>query len=260
MSCKLTTFLIVMQEANVNTPIISIITVTYNDAINLMWTLESVAKQTYPHIQYIVVDGASSDHTAELLEAYNESIDIVISERDRGIYDAMNKGLSLATGEYLCFMNAGDTFHDSETLERVFGQIVGKKPDVIYGETNLVNHDRHFVRPRRLKSPKRLTYKSFKRGMLVCHQSFYPRRELAPKYDLGYRFSSDFDWCIKILKQTKSVHNTSLVLTDYLSEGMTTENRKASLRERFKIMQKHYGLGSTLLWHIYIVARALFYK
>ncbi|WP_018357604.1 glycosyltransferase family 2 protein [Porphyromonas levii] len=236
---------------------ISVVTICYNAYEELQYTLRSVAEQSYPFIEYIVVDGASTDGSNELFESYRADIDVLISEPDKGIYDAMNKGIKAATGDYLCFMNAGDTFHSTTTLEEVFAQVGTNHPDVIYGETDLVDTDRRFLRHRRLSAPLVLTKDSFLRGMLVCHQSFYPRRELAPLYNLSYRFSSDFDWCIRILKQSQRNHNTHLVLTDYLSEGVTTQNHKASLRERFQIMRYHYGLARTLLAHAYILLRSI---
>lgn len=238
---------------------ISVITICYNAESELSHTLRSVADQTYPHIQYIVVDGASTDSTPLILQEYSEHIDILISEKDHGIYDAMNKGLKVATGDYLCFMNAGDTFHSCDTLTQVMQSISNTSlPDVIYGETNIVDEDRNFIRKRRLRAPKNLNFNSFLQGMVVCHQSFYPRRSLAPIYDLQYRFSSDFDWCLKILKQSSHTYNTSLTLTDYLSEGATTKNHRKSLMERFIIMTHHYGWIRTILAHIYFLIRSIF--
>ena len=236
---------------------ISVVTICYNAYEELCHTLRSVAAQEYPHVEYIIVDGASTDDSHKLFEEYKAHIDVLISEADKGIYDAMNKGIKVATGDYICFMNAGDTFHSPTTLTEVFAQVGTSTPDVIYGETDLVDTDRSFLRHRRLSAPEVLTKDSFLWGMLVCHQSFYPRRDIVPLYDLSYRFSSDFDWCIRILKESKHNHNTHLILTDYLSEGVTTQNHKASLQERFHIMRRHYGLLRTLLSHAYILVRSM---
>ena len=182
----------------------------------------------------------------------------VVSEPDKGLYDAMNKGIGLATGDYLCFLNAGDTFLSANTLQEMVDTLpANKQPDVIYGETALVDAEGHFVRMRRLQTPEVLTWRSFRQGMLVCHQAFFARRELVPLYDLQYRFSADFDWCIRIMKQSHLLHNTHLTLVNYLDEGLTTRNQKASLKERFRIMAKHYGLFSTLLHHLWFVFRAI---
>lgn len=243
-------------------PKFSIITVTYNAEKVLEDTIQSVIFQTYRNVEYIIVDGASKDHTLDIVNKYHNRINKVISEPDKGLYDAMNKGIQLATGDYLCFLNAGDKFHDSETLQKIVHTLKGQElPDVIYGETAIVDEEGHFLHMRRLSTPAHLNWKSFKQGMLVCHQAFFVNRELAINhlYDLQYRFSADFDWCIRIMKKAKCLHNTRLTLIDYLNEGMTTKNHKASLKERFCIMAKHYGLISTILHHGWFVIR-LFYK
>ena len=243
-------------------PKFSIITVTYNAEKVLEDTIQSVIFQTYRNVEYIIVDGASKDHTLEIVNKYHNRINKVISEPDKGLYDAMNKGIQLATGDYLCFLNAGDKFHDSETLQKIVHTLKGQElPDVIYGETAIVDEEGHFLHMRRLSTPAHLNWKSFKQGMLVCHQAFFANRELVINhlYDLQYRFSADFDWCIRIMKKAKCLHNTRLTLIDYLNEGMTTKNHKASLKERFCIMTKHYGLISTILHHGWFVIR-LFYK
>lgn len=240
----------------------SIITVTYNAGKVLEDTIRSVIAQTYRNVEYIIVDGGSKDHTLEIADQYREHISRIISEPDKGLYDAMNKGIRLATGDYLCFLNAGDKLHDHDTLQQAIHTLKDKEqPDVIYGETAIVDDEGHFLHMRRLSTPDRLDWKSFKQGMLVCHQAFFAHRELAVKhlYDLQYRFSADFDWCIRIMKEAKCIHNTRLTLIDYLNEGMTTRNHKASLKERFRIMVKHYGWFSTVLHHAWFVIR-LFYK
>ena len=243
-------------------PKFSIITVTYNAEKVLEDTIQSVVFQTYRNVEYIIVDGGSNDNTLDVVHKYQERICKVISEPDKGLYDAMNKGIRMATGDYLCFLNAGDELHENETLQKIVYTLKGKElPDVIYGETAIVDEEGHFLHMRRLSTPEHLHWKSFKEGMLVCHQAFFSRRELAlaNPYDLRYRFSADFDWCIRIMKQSKDLHNTHLTLIDYLNEGMTTQNHKASLKERFRIMTKHYGWISTILHHGWFVIR-LFYK
>jgi glycosyltransferase involved in cell wall biosynthesis len=243
-------------------PKFSIITVTYNAGKVLEDTIQSVVFQTYRNVEYIIVDGGSTDNTLDVVHKYQERICKVISEPDKGLYDAMNKGIRMATGDYLCFLNAGDELHENETLQKIVYTLKGKElPDVIYGETAIVDEEGHFLHMRRLSTPEHLHWKSFKEGMLVCHQAFFARRELAlaNPYDLRYRFSAGFDWCIRIMKQSKYLHNTHLTLIDYLNEGMTTQNHKASLKERFRIMTKHYGWISTILHHGWFVIR-LFYK
>ena len=247
---------------NVQPPRFSIITVTFNAGKVLEDTIMSVIAQTYKGIEYIIVDGGSKDNTLDIVHKYKEHIAQAISEPDKGLYDAMNKGIRMATGDYLCFLNAGDKLHDFNTLLQITETLKDKElPDVIYGETAIVDEGGNFLHMRRLSTPEQLNWKSFKQGMLVCHHAFLAKRELALKelYDLQYRFSADFDWCIRIMKKAKFLHNTRLTLIDYLNEGMTTRNHKASLKERFRIMAKHYGWVSTILYHGWFVIR-LFYK
>lgn len=241
-------------------PKFSIITVTYNAAKVLEDTIQSIVTQTYKNMEYIVVDGGSTDGTLDLIQKYKEHIHTVVSEPDRGLYDAMNKGIRLATGDYLCFLNAGDGLHEDDTLQLMVHSLVpGQElPDVLYGETDIVDNEGHFLHKRRLAAPEVLTWRSFQKGMLVCHQAFFARRDRVEPYDLQYRFSADFDWCIRIMKKSKVLHNTHLTLIDYLNEGMTTRNHRASLKERFRIMAKHYGWISTVAHHAWFVVRLLY--
>lgn len=244
------------------TPKFSVITVTYNAAAVLEDTIQSVILQTYHHVEYIIVDGASKDGTLAIVDRYRDRIARVVSEPDKGLYDAMNKGIELATGDYLCFLNAGDSFHEDDTLQQTVHTLSAQAelPDVLYGETELVDQEGHFIRMRRLSAPEVLTWRSFKQGMLVCHQAFFAKRSLVEPYDLQYRFSADFDWCIRAMKKARTLHNTHLTVIDYLEEGMTTQNRKASLRERFRIMVRHYGWISTVVHHAWFVVRTVWKK
>lgn len=243
-------------------PKFSIITVTYNAGKVLEDTIQSVITQTYKNVEYIIVDGKSTDSTMDIVNRYREHIHTIVSEPDKGLYDAMNKGIDLATGDYLCFLNAGDELHEDDTLQLIVHSLNGEKelPDVIYGETAIVDEEGHFLRMRRLSTPEHLTWKSFQHGMLVCHQAFMPRRDLAVKYNLKYRFSADFDWCIRIMKKSRILHNTHLTIIDYLNEGMTTRNHKASLKERFHIMCHHYGTASTIMRHMGFAVRMVYKK
>ena len=242
-------------------PTFSIITVTYNAANTIEATLLSVKQQTYRRLEHLIIDGASKDNTLYIINKYKDDTIKVISEPDQGLYDAMNKGIRMASGEYLCFLNAGDTFHETNTLEKMVSTITttpnGKLPSILYGETAIVNAERLFLHMRRHKAPEYLTWKSFQQGMLVCHQAFFVRRTLAEPYDLQYKYSSDFDWCIRMMKKADVISNTHLILIDYLDEGITTRHHKASLIERLQIMAKHYGWCKALIMHIWFAIRLL---
>ena len=256
----------------------SIITCTYNASEVLQRTLDSVMSQTWGQIEHIIVDGASKDSTMAMAEAYRRRSaeeetehDIIIkSEPDRGLYDAMNKGLQLATGDYVVFLNAGDVLPTDETLENISNDVNersdGRLPAVLYGDTNIVDNNGELLRPRRLVPPDNLSWRSFRHGMLVCHQAFYVRTDIAKAepYNLKYRFSADVDWCIRVMKRAGKEGLPLLrlpeVVVNYLDGGMTNKNHRASLIERFNVMSHHYGLMSTILMHIWFVARAVLKK
>ena len=251
----------------------SIITVTYDAQATLQRTLDSVAGQHYDGIEYIVVDGASNDNTLAMVENMRGRMESgtgrsmkVISEPDRGLYDAMNKGMKIATGDYVLFMNAGDTLASSDTLALVSelaykARIGDMLPGVIYGDTDIVDAGNHFVGKRNHRPPEVLTWRSFQDGMLVCHQAMYVRNDIAQRtpYDLKYRFSSDVDWCIRVMKETERLGlplvNAHEVLCNFLAGGLTISNHKESLKERFSIMAKHYGVVKTVCKHLKFLKR-----
>ena len=236
----------------------TVITVTYNAQHTLLRTLKGVQEQTYPHIEHIIVDGNSTDGTVELIRKHATEKTEWISEKDSGIYHAMNKATAMAKGVYICYLNAGDTFYETDTVEKLIATAQQyHHPDILYGETVIVDNEGVFMHNRRLKAPDRLHWQSFKQGMLVCHQAFIVKRSLFEPYDTTYHFSADVDWCIRLMKKSKSIVNTRLTMIKYLNEGVTTANRKASLKERYQIMTKHYGSVSTLLHHAWFVVRAI---
>ena len=138
---------------------LSVITVTYNAEKTLERTLKSVQKQLYSYIEHIVVDGKSKDRTISLIQKYENPRLKWISEPDNGLYDAMNKAATMASGDYLCFLNAGDTFFASDTVEKIFNSISETKlPDIIYGETAIVDNEGEFLHMRRLNAPQSLSW------------------------------------------------------------------------------------------------------
>lgn len=243
-------------------PLFSIITITYNAEKEIGATLKSVDAQTCKDYEHLIIDGASRDNTVALAKGEanipSNPLRQVFSEPDKGLYDAMNKGMHRAKGEYLIFLNAGDSFTAIDTLER-YASAAGGNVDIIYADTQLVDAHRTLVGPRHLSVPEVLTFKSFAKGMLVCHQAFCVRRAIAPTYDLTYRFSADYEWCLRCIKATTShrTRNLHCVAIDYLTDGLTDKNRRASLKERYKIMCQYYGIFPTFLRHLSFIPRAI---
>ena len=228
-------------------PLISVITVVKNGEEHIGRTIESVIDQTYKEIEYIIIDGKSTDKTLNIIAGF-KGVDLLLSEPDSGLYDAMNKGLKVATGDYVWFLNSGDQIYSTDTVEKM---VAGLEvcPDIIYGGTMIIDENQNEIGDRRLRPPDQLTWKSFRQGMVVCHQSLIVKRELAPVYNLSYRFSSDIDWAIRAAKNAAQAHNSKLILSRFMEGGLTDHNIKAGLKERFKIMRRFYGLIPTILRH-----------
>ena len=273
---------------------ITYVTITYQAVKVLQRTLDSVLEQDYPEITHLIVDGASTDGTIEMVSDYIERSNaaenghkvLLMSEPDNGIYDAMNKGLRSLDGDYVCFLNAGDFLPAPDTVSIIAEQVeklhsrdgscvpaVASQqswsaycviPAVLYGDTDIVDGEGRFLHHRRLSPPENLTWKSFRHGMLVCHQAFYARTDfaIATPYNQKYRYSADVDWCIRIMKAAAKENvpllNLHMVVANYTEEGQTTLHHRESLLERYKVMESHYGRISTFLMHCWFVVRAVF--
>lgn len=166
-------------------PALSIVTVVKNDVERLRRTLESVARQKSERVEYLVVDGGSTDATLDLIRAHEGLVDRWVSEADRGIYDAMNKATRLCRGRYIMYLNAGD-----ELLVDVCSLVEASPEDcvILYGRANMLFPDGSlsYVKGKRIKSPRR-----FLKGMPLCHQAIIYRRDVMPDYDTSFRIMSD---------------------------------------------------------------------
>lgn len=235
----------------------SIVTVTWNAAQVIAPTLNSVREQSCSDFEYLVVDGASTDDTLQLVREAAIEGTRIFSEPDKGLYDAMNKAIGLARGKYLIWLNAGDRFAAPDSLARLAACAAGS-PGVIYGQTQLVDQTGRVLGMRHLTAPKTLTADSFKQGMLVCHQAFVARRDLMPQYDLQYRFSADYDWCIRVLQASdRNAYCGDEPVISFLTDGLTDKYHKQSLMERYRIMCHHYGTLPTILRHLGFIPRYL---
>jgi glycosyltransferase involved in cell wall biosynthesis len=240
-------------------PKVSLITITYNAEKYLERTIQSIIRQTYPHIEYLIIDGGSKDGTLAIIRKYENHITRWVSEPDKGIYDAMNKGLNLATGDFIWYMNAGDEIYAADTLEKIFAQ--GADADVYYGETEFRDLEGNYLGLRSevtpLKLPENLTWRDLQMGLLVCHQALLVGKSIAVQYDLDHFYSADTDWVIRCLKKAQKTVHTHQVLAIYLQGGFSRRNLRQSLLDRFAIMQKHFGFLRTVWNHLRIIFRSI---
>lgn len=239
--------------------LISIITITYNAEQFLERTIQSILAQTDQDFEYIIVDGKSKDDTLQIAKKYKNRVNQLISEPDKGLYDAMNKGLKLAKGDFVWFVNAGDEINDSKAVARI-AQSVTKQTDVLYGDTYFVNNQgeiqglRSEITPHRL--PKDLKWQDMKLGMLVCHQAFIARKSITPMY-MENNLSADIDWEIECLKRAKKVHYLNFVVAKYLTGGVSNQQLKRSLLDRYEVLKKHFGFMGTIIAHVQILWRGV---
>ncbi|QKZ12242.1 glycosyltransferase family 2 protein [Spirosoma sp. KUDC1026] len=244
-------------------PTVSIITITYNAGRFLERTVESVLRQTATDYEYIIIDGGSTDGTLDIVQRYEKHISRWISEPDSGLYDAMNKGLHLATGDYVWFMNAGDELYDEETLQGLLERIQQTGAGVYYSDALFVQNDgspvglRSVVTPHML--PHSLKWTDMALGMKVCHQAFVAKRSIAPDYDI-HNLSADLDWEIRCLKKAGLVEFLPFVLCKYLVGGLSVQQHRRSLTDRFKVLVTHFGWLPTVFNHGRISWRAWRFK
>ena len=200
---------------------ISIITVVYNSEDLIEDTILSVLNQKYSNLEYIVVDGASTDKTVEIISKYLDRIDVFISEPDLGIYNAMNKALSYVTGEWVNFMNAGDLFYNFETINTIFGQgqVTNSGVSIIYGNHVLMYKDAEVLRiPRSLN----LLWT----GMTIQHQSIFVNSKVCEteKFNENYRFAADFDLFYKCYKKNLKINKANLAISKVTPGGFSESN------------------------------------
>ena len=243
----------------------SIITIVYNGEALIGGTMQSVVNQTFTDYEYIIIDGSSTDKTFGIVQNFQKKHPLsisAISERDKGLYDAMNKGLSRARGEFVLFLNAGDHLFEPTTLEKL-ANMASPTTDVLFGETMLVDAHRTHIGTRTAltvqKLPERLTWQGMRFGMVVCHQSFLVRRKLAPQY-IEQNLAADIDWVIKCLKKSSNQTNTRTIISEYLMGGVSKTRHRQSLKDRYEVLKTHFGWLPNLLNHGVIVVRALIFK
>lgn len=218
---------------------LSIITVCKNASAGIAQTIDSVLTQTYSDYEYIVMDGGSVDDTADIVKSYQKGISRFVSEADRGVWHAMNKGISLAEGEYIYFLNAGDRLYDKETLKNVLNDD-SLNEGIVYGDI-IENHGNRYVQ---MNYPDTISIRYLFSNM-ICHQATFVKKALFEKYgyfDERYKFVADYDFLWRcIIKYQASYRHIARPIAYYDMNGLTTnpENRDELAREWLAV-QDHY--------------------
>ena len=219
---------------------LSIITINYNDEKGLKDTFESVFNQAYKDFEYLVIDGKSNDGSKKLLETHAHQIDYWVSEPDKGVYNAMNKGIKQAKGEYLLFLNSGDTLYENTTLEEIIPQLDSKN-DIYYGDVKRKKENRLSKRT----YPEKLDFSFFYSNSL-CHQSSFIKRELFERffyYNENYKIASDWEFfAYAICKENAPYKHLNQVVCLYDFSGMSSqkENANIHLEERLQSIEKYF--------------------
>ena len=217
---------------------VSIITVNKNNCTGLIKTIESVFEQSLFDYEYIIIDGGSADGSRELLSTYKEHITYALSEKDNGIYDAMNKGIDLATGEYLQFLNSGDYLYEKETISKIVSELSGE--DIIYG--NMKISDKEGITDGLM--PDEITVEQMVRDTL-WHPVSFIKKELFlnfGKYDTSYKIIADYDFFFKaIIKEKCTTKHVDQFISVFDLTGLSSDIKNVSLikTEREKVQEKY---------------------
>lgn len=222
---------------------ISVITVVLNRVDTMRTTIESVINQSYKDIEYIVIDGGSTDGTLEIINSYKNKIDVIVSEKDNGIYDAMNKGLSFATGDIIGFLNSDEYYANSTVLEKVAEKFRNNDIDALFGDIVFINANNKIIRYWRPGKFKRF---KIKLGWMPPHATFFVKRSVFQKYggfDSSYNISADYELAVRLLwKYNIPVSYIPEVLVTGRIGGATNKNIKSiiySSLEVYRVLRSH---------------------
>jgi glycosyltransferase len=227
---------------------ISVVTVCHNSEATIAWTIRSFLSQTYPHKELLIIDGASTDRTLKIARALANPQIRIVSEPDNGIYDAMNKGLRLYTGDAIGFLNSDDTFHDAGALSRIAEGL--KEGEAVHGGLVFVeNHETKKIVRTWKGEPFRRGY--FRWGWLPPHPTFYMRRTLAEKtgpFDLSYSSAADYDHMLRAMElHAASTAYVPGTLIDFMAGGMSSGIKKVILANFGCLRSRRKYLGAPIL-------------
>lgn len=240
-----------------NKPKVTIVTVVYNGIDSIEETILSVINQDYNDKEYIIIDGGSTDGTIEIIKKYETRIDNWISEKDKGIYDAMNKGIIMANGEWVNFMNSGDCFFDHTTLSTIFSNIsIDSSIHVLFGSVCFINNNKLVVQQSK-------PLKSIKFGMPICHQSMLSSAAFLKSnlFDLKYKFASDYDQLYKIYNDyPKGLLNTNCTISRITVNGFSESNSIGTYLEYKSISRKHNKNFRVRMYFVYRLTERVLVK
>ena len=230
---------------------VSVITVCFNSAATIASTLDSVDNQTWPDIEHWVIDGASRDRTLAIVDAHSRPWRYVLSEKDNGIYDAMNKGVRLATGDVVVFLNADDFYKDAGVVARVVGLMQDEQLDALYGDVEFFRPDRRNEVARRYNSG-RFTVSRLAWGWMPAHPALFMRRSLFERYggfQTDYRIAADFEFIARVFKNRDLRHrHLPETLVRMQLGGVSTSGWRATLRINREMMRACKANGIRTNW------------
>lgn len=230
------------MKKRTDAPLFSIITVCRNAEAVLNDTLASLRQQIFKDFQFIVIDGDSTDNTPGILESYRCLIDIDIAEKDDGIFDAMNKGLRYAIGDYVYFLNAGDLLYDQHVLATVAASLANSPTDILYGDTLVIDKDSG---KKVLRKPA-IVDKISLWSRTINHQAVFAKREVFTKvgdFDTSFKMKADHDWIIRCYNHSCAFRYLPLTIAKYDYGGFSVKNWKRFIKGDRKLLHvKNYSL------------------
>lgn len=235
--------------------LVTVVTVVFNDKQNIEKTIHSVINQTYKNIEYIIIDGGSKDGTMDIVKKYKNFIDHIISEKDNGIYDAMNKGIKLASGKWINFLNSGDTFNNKKVIESISFKDY-ENYAMIFGNAKIYNTKKIFLKTLKALNLTKNNLILFG-TRVVCHQAIFYNKKIKFKYPKKYRLKGELYSYFEYLKHGKSAHLNS-VLCNYNLGGIGNILQKKNDKELWEVLKDQVGLMRFLYIPYYIFTKILF--
>ncbi|MFT6127426.1 MAG: glycosyltransferase involved in cell wall biosynthesis [Flavobacteriaceae bacterium] len=243
------------KSSLIHTPLITVITVVYNGEHFLEQTIQSIINQTYENIEYIIIDGGSTDGTIAIIKKYEHAIDYWVSEKDEGIYDAMNKGITLVSGAWINFMNCGDSFYQPSVVDNIFSQHDNHDSDIIFG-------DHMVIYPKKTRLVKAGYVTNLWRGSQFCHQSSFVKSSMHKihKFNSLNRVSGDFEFFYNAKKNNKKFKYKNIVVSSISAGGVSDIKRIDSIVGWWNVVEKNYKVNLYYIYRMFLEVTKLCVK